>query len=181
MRYWGVTEAGNFEGKNILNVPQPPEAVAEEFGLTPDELEERIEKARIKLFDVRERRIRPGLDDKVLSAWNGLMLRSFALAARVLDRDDYRAVAEKNAAFLLEKLKSGGRLRRSYKDGRARFNGYLEDYAMVADGPRGALRGGPSIRAGFQRPTSCATPCSNFSGTPVAGPSTTPPPTTRSW
>ena len=62
------------------------------------------------------------------------MLRSFALAARVLDREDYRDIAEKNAGFLLEKLHDDGRLRRSYKDGRARFNGYLEDYAMVADG-----------------------------------------------
>ncbi|MGB3633624.1 MAG: thioredoxin domain-containing protein [Rubrobacteraceae bacterium] len=134
MRYWGVTEAGNFEGKNILNVPQNPETVATAFGISPDELDERIEKARSKLFDVREGRVRPGRDDKVLAAWNGLMLRSFAFAARVLDRDYYRAVAEKNAAFLLEKLRHDGRLRRSYKDGRARFNGYLEDYAMVADG-----------------------------------------------
>jgi uncharacterized protein YyaL (SSP411 family) len=62
------------------------------------------------------------------------MLRSFAFAARVLDRENYREVAERNAAFLLEKLRSGGRLHRSYKDGRARFNGYLEDYVMVADG-----------------------------------------------
>ena len=134
MRYWGVTEAGNFEGKNILNVPRPPETVAEEFGLTPDELQERIEEARSKLFTIREERIRPGRDDKVLAAWNGLMLRAFAFAARLFDRDDYREVAKKNAAFLLEKLKSDGRLRRSYKDGRARFNGYLEDYAMVSDG-----------------------------------------------
>ena len=134
MRYWGVTEAGNFEGKNILNVPQDPETVAAAFGISQDELGEQIGKARSKLFAVREQRVRPGLDDKVLAAWNGLMLRAFALASRVLDRDDYRKVAEKNAAFLLEKLKSDGRLRRSYKDGRARFNGYLEDYAMVADG-----------------------------------------------
>ena len=134
MRYWGVTGAGNFEGKNILNVPRSPETVAGDFGISRDELDRRIEKARSKLFDVRQKRVRPGRDDKVLSAWNGLMLRAFALAARVLDRDDYRAVAEKNAGFLLDKLKSDGRLRRSYKDGRARFNGYLEDYAMVADG-----------------------------------------------
>jgi uncharacterized protein YyaL (SSP411 family) len=134
MRYWGVTETGNFEGKNILNVPQNPETIAEKFSLTPDELGERIEKARGKLFTVREQRIRPGRDDKVLAAWNGLMLRAFAFAARVLDREYYREVARKNADFLLEKLKSDGRLRRSYKDGRARFNGYLEDYAMVADG-----------------------------------------------
>ena len=134
MRYWGVTEAGNFEGKNILNVPQSPATVAAAFEISPDGLNERIEKARSKLFDVREERVRPGRDDKVLAAWNGMMLRSFAFAARVLDRDDYREIAEKNADFLLDKLKSDGRLRRSYKDGRARFNGYLEDYAMVSDG-----------------------------------------------
>ena len=134
LRYWDVTEAGNFEGKNILNVPRPPESVADEFGLSPDGLQSRIEDIRTKLLAVRDLRVRPGRDEKILAAWNGLMLRSFALAARVLEREDYREVAEKNATFLLEKLGSDGRLRRSYKDGRARFNGYLEDYAMVADG-----------------------------------------------
>jgi uncharacterized protein YyaL (SSP411 family) len=89
---------------------------------------------RDRLFAVRERRVRPGRDEKVLAAWNGLMLRSFALAARVTGREDYREAALKNATFLLDKLKENGRLHRSYKDGRARFNGYLEDYAMVADG-----------------------------------------------
>jgi uncharacterized protein len=134
MRFWDVTERGNFEGKNILNVPRPPEAVAAEFDLSPEELRERIAKIRSRLFAVREGRVRPARDEKILSAWNGLMLRSFALAARVTGREDYREAAERNAAFLLEELKEGGRLRRSYKDGRARFNGYLEDYAMVADG-----------------------------------------------
>ena len=134
LRYWDVTKAGNFEGKNILNVPRPPETVAEELGISPDGLWSRIEDIRTRLLVVREQRVRPGRDEKVLAAWNGLMLYSFALAARVLDREDYRKVAENNAAFLLEKLGSDGRLRRSYKDGRARFNGYLEDYAMVADG-----------------------------------------------
>jgi uncharacterized protein len=133
-RYWDVTERGNFEGKSILYVPRPPEAIASEFGLTPEELWERMEEIRTRLFAAREVRVRPGRDEKALAAWNGMMLRSFAFAARVLDREDYREVAERNAAFLLEKLRSGGRLRRSYKDGQARFNGYLEDYAMVADG-----------------------------------------------
>jgi uncharacterized protein YyaL (SSP411 family) len=134
MRYWDVTERGNFEGKNILNVSRPPEAVAGEFGIAAEELMTRISSIRRKLFAEREKRVRPGRDDKVLAAWNGLMLRAFALAACVLDREDYRRIAEKNAAFLLEKLKTDDRLRRSYKDGRARFNGYLEDYACVADG-----------------------------------------------
>ena len=133
-RYWDVTERGNFEGKNILHVPRPPEAVAAEFGISPDELWERVEEIRSRLLAAREERIRPGRDEKTLAAWNGLMLRSFALAARVLDREDYRGVAARNAAFLLDELRVSGRLHRSYKDGRARFNGYLEDYAMVADG-----------------------------------------------
>jgi uncharacterized protein YyaL (SSP411 family) len=134
MRYWDVTERGNFEGKNILNVPRPPEAVAAEFGLSVEELWKHIVEIRSMLRAEREKRIRPGRDEKILAAWNGLMLRSFALAARVTGREDYRMAAEKNAAFLLEKLRIGGRLRRSYKDGKARFNGYLEDYAMVTDG-----------------------------------------------
>src|SRR5215216_1410454 len=133
-RFWDVTGRGNFEGKNILHVPRAPEAVAAEFGLSQEELWERIEGIRSRLFAAREERVRPGRDEKVLASWNGLMLRSFAFAARVLDREDYREVAERNAAFLLEKLRVDGRLRRSYKDGRARFNGYLEDYSMVADG-----------------------------------------------
>jgi uncharacterized protein len=134
MRYWDVTERGNFEGKNILYVPRPREVVAAEFGIPEEELWTRLVSIRQKLFAEREKRVRPGRDEKVLAAWNGLMLRAFAFAARVLDREDYRRIAEKNASFLLEKLKDNGRLRRSYKDGRARFNGYLEDYACVADG-----------------------------------------------
>jgi len=133
-RYWDVTERGNFEGSNILHVARPPEAVADEFGLSPEELWASIARIRAKLFAMREERVRPGRDEKVLAAWNGLMLRSFALAARVTGREDYREAAVKNATFIVEKLKEDGRIHRSYKDGRARFNGYLEDYAMAADG-----------------------------------------------
>src|ERR687898_930225 len=134
VRYWDVTERGNFEGKNILHVARLPEAVADEFGVSPEELWARIAGIRAKLFAVREERVRPGRDEKILAAWNGLMLRSFALAARVTGREDYREAAIRNATFIVDKLKEDGRLHRSYKDGRARFNGYLEDYAMVADG-----------------------------------------------
>src|SRR5919112_190562 len=134
MRFWDVTERGNFEGKNILNVPRAPEAVAAEFGISARELWQRIVRIRQKLLAEREKRVRPGRDEKVLAAWNGLMLRAFAFAASALDRADYREIAENNASFLMEKLIVDGRLRRSYKDGRARFNAYLEDYACVADG-----------------------------------------------
>ena len=133
-RYWDVTGRGNFEGKNILHVARPPEAVADEFGLSTEELWNRMTGIRAKLFAVREERVRPGRDEKILAAWNGLMLRSFALAARITGREDYLEAAVKNANFVLKKLKEDGRIHRSYKDGQARFNGYLEDYAMVADG-----------------------------------------------
>jgi len=133
-RFWDVTERGNFEGTNILYVPRPLEAVAAEFDISTAELWQRMVRIREKLFAEREKRVRPGRDEKVLAAWNGLMLRAFAFAARVLESENYRRVAEKNASFLLEKLKVDSRLRRSYKDGQARFNGYLEDYACVADG-----------------------------------------------
>ncbi len=134
MRFWDVTEGGNFEGKNILNVPRPLEVVADEFGLAPEDLWDRIVGIREKLLAFRGERVRPGRDEKVLAAWNGLMLRAFALAARVTGREDYREAARRNAAFLLDNMMTDGRLHRSHKDGRARFNGYLEDYAMVADG-----------------------------------------------
>jgi uncharacterized protein YyaL (SSP411 family) len=121
--YWGVSEAGNFEGKNILNVAEGTDAP------------EGIEEIKNKLLAEREKRIRPGLDDKALAAWNGMMLHSLALAARVADREDYLEAARKNASFLVEKMKDGkSRLLRSYKDGEARINAYLEDHAMVADG-----------------------------------------------
>jgi hypothetical protein len=96
---------------------------------------ERLAGARRRLFEAREKRIRPARDDKALASWNGLMLAAVAEAARVLDRADYRDLAEGNAAFLLERLRTPeGRLRRSWKDGRATLNGYLEDYANVAEG-----------------------------------------------
>ena len=123
MTAYGVTHHGNFEGKNILefvgDMKQRP-ALAE---------------GRRKLFEAREKRVHPGLDDKVLTSWNGLMLAAFAEAARILDRDDHRGVAESNANFLLRELRhENGRLLHSWKDGDARLNGYLEDYAYLIEG-----------------------------------------------
>jgi len=86
------------------------------------------------LYAAREKRIRPGRDEKILTDWNGLALRAFAEAAAFLGRDDYRKIAEENAAFIFEKLWDGKHLLHSFKDGRARFNAYLDDYANVADG-----------------------------------------------
>jgi uncharacterized protein len=83
---------------------------------------------------VRTQRIHPGLDDKILTAWNGMMLASLAQAARVLDRDDYRTAAVRNAEFLLRDMLQDGRLLRTHKNGESKINAYLEDYANLIDG-----------------------------------------------
>ena len=132
--YFDVTQAGNFEGKNILNVPEPPARAAESLGMAENDLALLIQRARKRLYQVREGRVHPGRDDKVLTAWNGLMLKSFAEAATVLKRADYLKAATANAAFLLDNLRQDGRVLRTWKDGRAKLPGYLEDYAMLIDG-----------------------------------------------
>ena len=166
-RYFGVSEAGNFEGRNILHVPVPPERFVEPTD--PLSLRERVaegrvradatpleafqalaDDARAKLYAARERRVHPGRDEKVLTAWNGLMLRAFAEAAFAFDSQTYREAAVRNADFLLRAMRPRGRLLRSWKPalspspslrvdsaqggGEARLNGYLEDYACLADG-----------------------------------------------
>src|SRR5579859_5736600 len=134
MQYYDVTAQGNFEGKNILHVTRDVEEIASEAEVTSKRAQDALQEGREQLFRAREQRVKPGRDEKILTSWNGLMLRSFAEAARYLDRSDYLQVASKNAEFLLNELRVDGRLLRTYKDGRARLNGYLEDYTFLADG-----------------------------------------------
>jgi uncharacterized protein YyaL (SSP411 family) len=134
LRYWGVADGPNFEGRSILCVPRDLAAVASALGLAEGEATDRLARARAKLFAARQGRVKPGRDEKVLAGWNGMMLRAFAEAAAVLGRPDYRAVAERNASFLLDAMVREGRLLRTWKDGQVKLPGYLEDYAMVADG-----------------------------------------------
>jgi uncharacterized protein YyaL (SSP411 family) len=139
MAAYSVTEHGNastdsahgFEGKNILEFVGDMNQRAT------------LAEARRALFEAREKRVRPGRDEKVLMSWNGLMLAAFAEAARALDRGDYRLVAERNADFLLRELRQGnGRLLRTWKRrpehaegaGKAKLNGYLEDYSYLIEG-----------------------------------------------
>src|SRR5262249_29946743 len=131
-RYWGVTEGGNFEGRNILWVQRSLEAVAEDAGVSTERLETAVARAKRELFAARAQRVWPGRDEKVLTSWNGLMMRSFAQAARLLDVEEYRRVAVGNAVFVLNNLRREGRLLRTYKDGQAKLNGYLEDYAFYS-------------------------------------------------
>jgi uncharacterized protein YyaL (SSP411 family) len=129
--YYGVTEGGNFEEKNILNVERTAEEVARESGVSVERLNEAVERGRRNLFAEREKRIKPGRDEKVISGWNGLMIESFAEAAAVLRRDDYREIAESGARFVVERMMSDGILFHVHKDGRAKHAGFLDDYAYV--------------------------------------------------
>jgi uncharacterized protein YyaL (SSP411 family) len=131
--YWGVRSGGNFEGRNILFVAtRDTRALARRFSISPDELEEIVARSKRTLYERRKRRVWPGLDDKVLASWNGLMVRGIAEAARAFGNDEYRRVAIESGTFLFEQMVRDGRVLRSYKDGRARITGYLEDYASLA-------------------------------------------------
>jgi len=132
--YYDVTERGNFEDHNILHVKASLEAVALKHGVSVERAGEIIEASRLKLFDIRESRIKPGRDEKILTAWNGLMLASFAEASAILDRADYGDVARANAKFLLSQLKKDGLLLRTHKAGASKLNAYLEDYANLIHG-----------------------------------------------
>jgi uncharacterized protein YyaL (SSP411 family) len=133
--YYGVSPQGNFEGRNILHVPQEEDVVAHRMGVAPERLRPALARGRRALFEAREARVHPARDDKVITAWNGLMLAAFAEAALALGREDYRQTAERAAHFLLTTLRrpEDGRLLRVYRGGQAKLLGYLEDYAALAD------------------------------------------------
>ena len=132
--YYNITKAGNFEGKNILHVTSSLEEVAAAANIAVTELQETLSRSARKLFELRETRVKPDRDEKILTAWNGLMLASFSEAGAILNRADYTAAARRNAEFVLTNLRRDGLLLRTYKDGIAKFNGYLEDYAFLIDG-----------------------------------------------
>ena len=157
--YYDVSEEGNFEEKNILNVKNPvatapgsdTSEVAKALKISESDLTAILERGRKKLFTEREKRIKPFRDEKVLTAWNGLMLAAFAEASAVLDNKEYLEVAKQNADFILANLQkpvgmegrdiqlesatlADPKLLRTWKDGRAKLNAYIEDYANLADG-----------------------------------------------
>ena len=142
---YGVTARGNFSephlppGQNILSLSADPASIAPRHGLPVEELDRLLTEARRKLFAVRQQRPHPARDEKIITAWNGLMLAALAEAARDETLGEraatYRSAAERNAAFLLREMRTpAGRLSRTWKDGQAKFNAYLEDYAAVIDG-----------------------------------------------
>jgi len=132
---YDVTPRGNWEETNILNRPKPHDQAAAMLGIDPAALTTRLAAARAKLLEVRSRRIAPGRDEKVLAGWNGLMIAAMSRGAQVLGDDRYLAAATAAAGFLLGTMRDGaGHLLHSYKDGRARFTAYLDDYACLIDG-----------------------------------------------
>ena len=129
--YYGVTRKGNFEGQSILHVAKGGAAAR---GMSDEEFEKTLRRWKIILLAARNERVAPGLDDKVLTSWNGLAMRAFAEAGGALGRPDYVEKANINAKFLLDNLVRDGRLLRTYRNGEAKLNGYLEDYAFLIDG-----------------------------------------------
>jgi uncharacterized protein len=124
MQFYGVTERGNFEGRNVLHLAGGAEA-AEPEGL---------EEMRRALLEARAQRVRPGLDDKRLASWNALAIAVLADAGAILGRKDYLDAARDCAEFVLERLRDeDGNLLRTYKDGRAHLNAYLEDHAFLLE------------------------------------------------
>ncbi len=132
---FGITQGGNFEGKNILNVRVPISHLAKNYNKTPEKIAEILNYASAKLFTVREKRVKPGRDEKILTSWNGLMISGFAKGYAVSGDKRYLDAAKNAIDFIESKLASNdGRLRRTFKDGQSKLNGYVEDYAFYVNG-----------------------------------------------
>ncbi|HEX2089495.1 MAG TPA: thioredoxin domain-containing protein [Actinomycetota bacterium] len=133
--YFGAIPEGNWEdGKNVLWTPFALERVADEAGLSPNDLLDSVQRAQAVLFDARERRVRPATDDKILVAWNGLAISALGEAGRAFGMERFVDAAVEAADFVLERLRrKDGRLLRAWRDGRTSGPAYLDDYAMLAE------------------------------------------------
>ena len=132
--YYGVTPEGNFEGANILHVETDLSKVARAAGIPVASARGELDASRRALYEARRRRIAPHTDTKVIASWNGLMLSAYARAALVLREPRDAVQARRTADFLLSRLARDGRVRRIWKDGEAKVEGTLEDYAFVTQG-----------------------------------------------
>jgi len=141
-RIYGVEEGGNFRdeatgkrvGTNVLYLKRPLAEVAKFEGMPLDELRKLLGKSRETLLQIRSKRVHPHMDDKVITAWTGLMIGSLAYGGQHLGEPRYIEAAERAAEFVLTNLYKDCRLLRTYRAGEARLNGYLDDYAFLADG-----------------------------------------------
>jgi hypothetical protein len=130
---FGLDRAPNFEGRWHLRVAKSIQAVAESCGLPESTAQRLIDDGRAKLLATRNARIWPGRDEKILTSWNALMIRGLAIASRALKRDELAETAGGGIDFIRSKMIRDDRLLATYKDGRARFNAYLDDYAYLLD------------------------------------------------
>lgn len=131
-RVYDVTPGGNFEGRNILHLPKTIEQCAAILGSDPQQLEAEMAAARAQLLAARAERVRPGKDDKILMSWNALMIHALARGAGIVERPDYLAAAERAARFLLTAVRrADGRLLHSWRQGQAKVDAYLDDYAFL--------------------------------------------------
>ncbi len=130
---FGLDRAPNFEGRWHLHTFRLPSEVAHDLKIDAEELERRLASARSRLREARESRKRPGRDEKILTAWNALMIRGMAIAARHHQRHDFLTSAVQAMDFLHHQVWVEGRLQAVWKDGQARFSGYLDDYAFTLD------------------------------------------------
>ncbi len=132
--YYDITDEGNWERKSIPNTPKTLEQVATDLTCSPEELWTTIERVRPMVYQARLQRIPPGLDDKVITSWNGMMIGAMAEAGRVLGDQRYLDAATRTADFLLTTLvQPDNRLLRTYRQGKAHLNACLEDYAYLAE------------------------------------------------
>ena len=131
--YYDVTDGGNFEGNNILCNNINLSSVAFKFGISEEQVKSILKKSAQKLLDIRSKRIHPGLDDKILTSWNALMISAFAKGYRISNEKKFLAVAENCIIFIKEKLFNDGKLLRTYKNGLAKISAYLEDYAYFVN------------------------------------------------
>ncbi|MFQ5657229.1 MAG: aldo/keto reductase, partial [Candidatus Methylomirabilales bacterium] len=132
--YYDITSRGNWEGKSIPNVRRTVDQVAAKLGISADALQASLDRSRPKVYEVRARRVPPGLDDKILTAWNGMMISAMAEGYRVLGDQRYLNAATGAADFLLSTLvREDGRLLRTYRADKAHLDAYLEDYAYLAE------------------------------------------------
>ncbi len=131
----GADPHGEFKGKNILIQRLATADAAKAFQKTEDEIAASLAASRKKLFDLREKRPRPHLDDKIITAWNGLMISAFARGAQVLDDPGYLAAAQRAVKFIREKLYTkDAKLLRNYRQGASEVEGFAEDYAYLIQG-----------------------------------------------
>jgi uncharacterized protein YyaL (SSP411 family) len=130
--YYGITKNGNWqEGKNVLKISATFNDLAGKFNIPEEELQEQIKRSKEKLFKNRENRIRPRLDDKILTSWNGLMISGFAHAYEAFGDEEYRARALATGNFIWDNLWTGEQLYRNRKNGKSSINGFLDDYAFT--------------------------------------------------